>query len=93
MASRVKKEATIAETKEEKKVVYCGPNLAGMPQFTVLMGIPKFMNIHIESCPAVEWLIVPLEKLNSTRLKLLVKGSYEQKMYLQIQNYLQGGKN
>ncbi len=92
MASRVKKETEKIQ-EEEKKMVYCGPHLAGMPQFTVLMGIPQFMQIHIASCPAVERLIVPLEKLNSTRLKLLVKGSYEQKMYLQIQNYLQGGQN
>lgn len=91
MASRVKRETE--KIQEEKKMVYCGPHLAGMPQFTVLMGIPQFMQIHIASCPAVERLIVPLEKLNSTRLKLLVKGSYEQKMYLQIQNYLQGGQN
>ena len=91
MAGRVR-EAKQNEEKEESKRVYCGPNLPGLSQFTVLSGMPKFIKIHIQSCPAIEKLIVPIENLNTTRLKLVVKGSYEQKMYFEIKKYL-GGVN
>lgn len=81
------------EIKQESKRIYCGPNLSGLTQFTVLgEGIPKYVELHIKECPQIERLIVPIEKLNHTRLKLSVKGSYEQKMYLEIMKYV-GGAN
>lgn len=91
MASRVR-EVKQVEEREEGKRVYCGPNLPGLSQFTILMSTPKFIGIHIKSCPAIEKLIVPIENLNTTRLKLVTKGSYEQKMYFEIKKYL-GGVN
>ena len=91
MASRVRETKEVKE-KEQGKKVYCGPNLPGLTQFTILSGTPKFIEMHIKACSPIEKLIVPIEKLNTTRLKLVVKGSYEQKMYFEIKKYL-GGVN
>jgi len=91
MAVRVKEEVK-EEVKEPCKTIYCGPNVPGLTQFTVLEGIPNYIKMHIDACIAIEKLIVPIDKLNQTRLKLSVKGSYEQRMYLEIQKYLRGEK-
>lgn len=82
-----KKEVT---QKPHDKRVYCGPNLPGLNQFTVIEGQNNILKLHIESCPAINKLIVPIEQLNHTRLKLAVKGSYESQKYLEIMNYLGG---
>ena len=88
MASvKSKKEAS---GKTSDKRVYCGPNLPGLNQFTVIEGQNNILKLHIESCPAISKLIVPIEQLNHTRLKLAVKGSYESQKYLEIMNYLGG---
>ena len=88
MASlKTKKEVT---QKTSDKRVYCGPNLPGLNQFTVIEGQNNILKLHIESCPAINKLIVPIEQLNHTRLKLAVKGSYESQKYLEIMNYLGG---
>ena len=83
-----KKEVT---QKPYDKRVYCGPNLPGLNQFTVIEGQNNILKLHIESCPAISKLIVPIEKLSHTRLKLAIKGSFEQQKYREIMNYL-GGK-
>ena len=88
MASlKTKKEVT---QKTSDKRVYCGPNLPGLNQFTVIEGQNNILKLHIESCPAINKLIMPIEQLNHTRLKLAVKGSYESQKYLEIMNYLGG---
>lgn len=84
------KEKKDGEKKSSYKKVYCGPNLPGLNQFTIIDGVPKIIMIHIESCPAIEKLIVPIDRLSNTRLRLSVKGSYEQKKYLEIIDYLGG---
>ena len=88
MATRVKKE----ESNQPEKKVYCGPNLPGLSQFMVFEKLPKSGELHIEACPEVEKLIVAIDKLNHTRLKLSVKGSYEQKVYKDILKYIGGVK-
>ena len=88
MASvKSKKEAS---GKTSDKRVYCGPNLPGLNQFTVIEGQNNILKLHIESCPAISKLIVPIEKLNYTRLKLAIKGRFEQQKYREIMNYLGG---
>ena len=88
MAS-VKSKKEVAKKPYNKKV-YCGPNLPGLNQFTVIEGQNNILKLHIESCPAISKLIVPIEELNYTRLKLAVKGSFEQQKYIEIMNYLGG---
>ncbi|MHC1747437.1 MAG: hypothetical protein AB9856_03495 [Cellulosilyticaceae bacterium] len=76
--------------KKEEKLIYCGPNLPGLSQFSIVTGMPNLLKLHIESCSDVEKLLVPIEELNKIRLKLVVKGSYERQLYIKIQNYLRG---
>ncbi len=76
MAS-VKSKKEVSDKTSDKRV-YCGPNLPGLNQFTVIEGQNNILKLHIESCPAISKLIVPIEKLNYTRLKFAIKGSFEQ---------------
>ena len=89
MASVKSKKETNDKTPDKR--IYCGPNLPGLNQFAVINGQNNIIKMHIESCPAISKLIVPINKLNHTRLKLAVKGSFEQQKYIEIMNYL-GGK-
>lgn len=76
--------------KKEEQLIYCGPNLPGVSQFSIVTGMPNLLKLHIEACSAVEKLLVPIEKLNQIRLKIVVKGSYERQQYIKIQDYLKG---
>lgn len=89
MVAKAKKEVA---KEEVTRTIYCGPSLPGMNQFTILNGIPKHLELHIKQCPEIEKLIVNVSKLNDTRLKLCVKGSYEERLYHKVGEYLKGGK-
>lgn len=89
MASKVKRE-TVRE--EVTRKIYCGPSLPGLNQFTILNGVPKHLELHMKQCPEIEKLIVEVPKLNEVRLKLLVRGSYEERLYYKVAEYLKGGK-
>lgn len=81
--------------KKPKTVVYCGPNIGNglLQQNTVLNnGVPKFIENHIEECPAIMELMVPISELSTTSEKLKEKGSKENTMYQQIVEYLGSGK-
>lgn len=90
MAKKIREE--VNEVQGDKTQIYCGPSLPGLPQFTVLVGIPKHISIHCEACPQIKKLIVDIAQLNGVRLKLVVRGSYEQALYTAIVDYLKGVK-
>lgn len=89
MAAKVKKEV---EKEVATRQIYCGPSLPGLNQFTILKGRPKHLELHIKECPEIEKLIVDVHKLNDTRLKLCVRGSYEERLYYKVAEYLKGGR-
>ena len=66
MASVRSKKESMEKTSDKR--IYCGPNLPGLNQFTVIEGQNNILKLHIESCPAISKLIVPIENLNYTRL-------------------------
>lgn len=89
MAVKVKKEEKV--DKQPEQMVYCGPNIPGLTQFTILIGLPNYINLQIDACESIKKLIVPIAQLNDMRLKLCVKGSYEQRLYQKVKEYSQGG--
>lgn len=90
MAKKIKEE--VNEVQGDKTQIYCGPSLPGLPQFTILVGIPKHIAMHMEECSQIKKMVVDISELNRVRLKLSVKGSYEQKLYMDISNYLKGAR-
>ncbi len=90
-----KQQATAEEsvTAPEGPVIYCGPTLPGgvLMQFAVYQGMPAYLQATIKACPAIQRLIVPVEKLNVTLARMQEKGSAEHTWAAEITAYIQGG--
>jgi hypothetical protein len=70
-------------------LVYCGPSFMGqVQQFSVFKGgIPNYLDNHIENCPSIKNLFIPISKLAITRNKLNKQGSRENQLYKNILEY------
>lgn len=64
-------------------VVYCGPTVKGIaPQYTVFVdGLPEKLKEKVEQVPLLNALIVPLDKLAETRVKIDQEGARENILY------------
>lgn len=72
----------------DDNVIYTGPNVArfGVMQFQgYTNGIPEFVSRAIEKIPEIEKLIVSVADLEKTRTKLDISGSYENRIFKEIQ--------
>lgn len=60
-------------------VAYCGPTVKGIaPQYTVFVdGLPEKLKEKVEQVPLLNALIVPLDKLAETRVKIDQEGTRE----------------
>ena len=64
-------------------VAYCGPTIKGIaPQYTVFVdGLPDKLKEKVEQVPLLNALIVPLDKLAETRVKIDQEGTRENILY------------
>ena len=64
-------------------VAYCGPTVKGIaPQYTVFVdGLPEKLKEKVERVPLLNALIVPLDKLAETRVKIDQEGTRENILY------------
>lgn len=64
-------------------VAYCGPTVKGIaPQYTVFVdGLPEKLKEKVEQVPLLNALIVPLDKLAETRVKIDQEGARENILY------------
>lgn len=64
-------------------VTYCGPTVKGIaPQYTVFVdGLPEKLKEKVEQVPLLNALIVPLDKLAETRVKIDQEGTRENILY------------
>lgn len=81
---------------EPQSVIYCGPSFPTgiLLQHTVFTGgaVPKHLEEHIKSCPAIDRLMVPVDQLSNTLLLLQTAGSAENSWFSDIRKYIiQGG--
>jgi hypothetical protein len=95
----VKLQAAEPPKEEPKKaaepVIYIGESLPGgsLQQFSIYKnGLPPVLEAHIEKCPAIREMLVPVSKLAETRANLPVQGSREHTLNTQIQSYIRGDK-
>lgn len=64
-------------------VAHCGPTVKGIaPQYTVFVdGLPEKLKEKVEQVPLLNALIVPLDKLAETRVKIDQEGTRENILY------------
>jgi|GEM_PF-2492369 len=75
-------------------LIYCGPNVfkASLVQSTVFTnGLPKQAQYHVEECPAIKQLLVPVEKYAETLANINTLGTAENVFYNQILQYIAKG--
>lgn len=77
-------------------LIYCGPNItrAMLLQFTVYKeGMPKHLDKHIEKCPGIKHLFVPVDGFTKTMEAVRKSGTAENTWFKQIAEYIKGGAN
>lgn len=79
----------MSKKKNQEGLVYCGPSFLGqLQQFSVFKGgIPLYLDEHLQNCPAIKSLFVPISKLTTTRANLAKEGSRENQLYKNILKY------
>ncbi|MBG9548416.1 hypothetical protein ABE25_20975 [Cytobacillus firmus] len=77
-------------------LVYIGDSLPGgtLERYSLFKygRIPGIVQTHIEKCPAIKELLVPVSNLSVSRAQLLVAGSRENILNGQVQKYIRGDK-
>lgn len=85
------------ENAKRTQLVYCGPNLKGgvLTRYTVFRGsgLPKHLDKHIDSCPAISRLFVAPKFLTKTDQAIKTTGTPQNVWFKEIQAYVQGGVN
>jgi hypothetical protein len=84
----IKEEALAIET-----VIYIGESLRGgeLQQFSTFKnGLPVTVEKHIEECPAIQSLIVPVSNLAQARQNLLIQATSEYVLNEQVKSYTRG---
>lgn len=91
VAAEEPKQAKIQET-----LVYIGDSLPGgtLQKYSLFKngGIPGSLQTHIEKCPAIRELIIPVSFLSESRTQLMVAGSRENTLNGLVQKYTRGEK-
>lgn len=94
-----KVEVVVEEQHQPEKtetLVYVGESLPGgaLQKHSLFKNgvIPGFLQTHIEKCPAIKELIVPVASLPVTRIQLMVSGSRENTLNSLVQKYIRGEK-
>lgn len=98
-ASQVAKTESVQSVTSEKKkpntetLMYIGTSLSaiGLQQNALFKnGVPKAIEQHIEKCPAIGALLVPISRLSEARNSLKVKGTAEFMLNEQAVSYGRG---
>lgn len=92
----VASEKTVKEQKNSNEtVVYVGSSIpkAGLQQFSIFKnGLPASLDPHIEKCPAIKALMVPVSQLTEARRNLATQGTGEYVLNQKIQSYARSEK-
>lgn len=69
--------------------IYVGPNIPGLPKYTVVEAIevPHVQNI-IKECAAVEKLFVPIIEMAETESRAMIKGTLENRFFKKIIDHI-----
>ncbi len=77
-----------------KQLMYMGPSIPGIVKSTTVFigGLPKDLTMVAEKVPAVNKLLVPVDRITETTKSLSERGSVENVSYNSILKYLEGEK-
>lgn len=78
--------------KQEQQLVYCGPTLDNLQQYSVFKGnLPSHVDQYISKFPALRSLFVTPKDLAKTRLNVSIKGTRENQLFETIMNMIERG--
>lgn len=82
-----------SETKPAQRkeaVIYIGETLSNgvLQQHSIFInGVPSFLNEHVEACPAIRQLMVPISRFAESKARLAEQGSLEYQLNAEILKY------
>ncbi|WP_342557343.1 hypothetical protein [Lysinibacillus sp. FSL P4-0201] len=82
-------EEKIAIHKEKvSQKIYVGPNLLGLPKYTVVESIKvQHIQSFIKECPEIEKLFIVIEKMAETEVRIMQKGTLEHRYYNKVAEF------
>ncbi|MDM5233376.1 hypothetical protein [Lysinibacillus pakistanensis] len=73
--------------------IYVGPNLLGLPRYTVVESIEvPHIQTFIKDCSEIEKLFVAIDKIAETEARIQQKGTLEHRYYNKVFNFFRPGK-
>lgn len=84
---------SVAPVHKEKisQKVYVGPNLLGLPKYTVVESIKvPHIQSFIKDCAEIEKLFVPIDKMAETESRIIQKGTLEYRDYNKVAEFKVG---
>lgn len=91
--AQVKTNDEIRKEEEVSSLIYCGPSLRSnaLQQYAIFTSdVPAHVAPHLEKCPAIKALMVPVSEMNTCISNIATQGTAEQVLYNQIQQYVRG---
>ena len=71
--------------------IYVGPNLLGLPKYTVVESIEvPHVKKFVEDCPEIEKLFVAIEKMAETEARITQKGTLEHRYFNKVAEFKAG---
>lgn len=83
----------IGKEEEVTSIIYCGPNLRrnALQRYAIFTSdFPKNVAEHIEKCPAINNLMIPVSQLGLCEANIATPGTVEQVMFATIEEYVRG---
>ncbi|WP_100406671.1 hypothetical protein [Bacillus solitudinis] len=78
----------------EKQVIYCGPSLKNVQQYSIYRGEPpEHVKKHMEKSAVVKELFVETEDFGRIRRNIKMQGTRENQLYLKALEYVKGVNN
>jgi len=74
----------------KQRLIYCGPNVTGggLQQFMVFKGgYPEHLKRHLQACPAIQKLCVPISDFTKTRKDIITPGTAANQYYQEVLRY------
>ncbi len=74
--------------------IYVGPNLLGLPRYTVVESIEvPHIQTFIKDCPEIEKLFVAIDEMAETEQRMNQKGTLEHRYYNKVIDFIKTGKD
>lgn len=88
---------TLEEAKQKpESLIYCGPSLPNglLSRFVVFRGgIPVHLEKHVQACPALKHMFVPVKAFSDMHKALNTVGSAENLLFEEVKQHFFGGGN